>query len=103
MGGVATCAWHHYDMGRERAMTAVTEAFADLQAQPERHLRLRAALYEAKLAGVRQRDLVAQTGYSREHIRRLIEDERISRGEIEPTARYVRERDRRAERARRDA
>ena len=75
-------------------MTAVQEAVADVKAQPERHLRLRAALLDAINAGARQRDLIAQTGYAREHIRRLVEDERIERGEIDPTMRYLAEQER---------
>ena len=76
-------------------MTAVQEAIADVKAQPERHLRLRAALLDAIEAGARQRDLIAETGYAREHIRRLIEDEKIERGIIAPTPRYLREQERR--------
>jgi hypothetical protein len=72
-------------------MTAVQEAIADVKKQPERHLKLRAALLDAIKAGARQRDLIAETGYAREHIRRLVEDERIERGEIDPTPRYLRE------------
>ena len=70
-------------------MDELMDAIADLRAQPERLLRVSAAFYTASKAGIRQRDLVAQTGYNREHIRRLIEDERIRRGEIAPTRRYL--------------
>jgi hypothetical protein len=72
-------------------MTELDAALADVRAQPARHLRLAAALYEADRAGVKQVDLVRRTGYTREHIRRRIEDEKIRRGEIEPTPRYLRE------------
>ena len=77
-------------------MTELLEAVADVKAQPERLARVAAALYEASAAGVRQRQLVTQTGYTREHIRRLIEDEKIRRGDIEPTPRYLREQERRS-------
>jgi hypothetical protein len=86
---VATCAWHHHVVDREKAMTELLEAVADLRAQPERLARVGAALYEALQAGERQKDLVAATGYTRESIRRLVEDEKIRRGEIAPTKRYL--------------
>lgn len=70
-------------------MTELAQALADVQAQTNRIARLAAALYEADKAGKRQRDLVAATGLTRETIRRHIEDERIRRGEISPTARYL--------------
>lgn len=76
-------------------MTELLDAVADVEAQPERIAKLAVALYEADKAGIRQRDLVKATGYSRETIRRHIEDERIRRGEIPPTQRYLRERARR--------
>ena len=70
-------------------MTELLEVVADVEAQPERIAKLAAALYEADKAGIRQRDLVKATGYSRETIRRHIEDEKIRRGDIEPTPRYL--------------
>ena len=70
-------------------MTELLEAVADLRAQPERLARVGAALYEALEAGERQKDLVEATGYTRESIRRLVEDEKIRRGEILPTKRYL--------------
>lgn len=70
-------------------MTEVMEAIADVRAQPERLARVGAALYEALKSGAKQKDLVATTGYNRESIRRLVEDERIRRGEIPPTRRYL--------------
>jgi len=79
-------------------MTELLEAVADISedAKEQRLLRVAAALYEAAVIhGVRQRDLVAQTGYTRETIRRHVEDERIRRGEIDPTPRYLREQARR--------
>jgi len=70
-------------------MTELLEVVADVEAQPERIAKLAAALYEADQAGIRQRDLVKATGYSRETIRRHIEDEKIRRGVIDPTPRYL--------------
>jgi hypothetical protein len=73
----------------EKAMTELMEAVADVRAQPERLARLGAALIDALKSGKRQKDLVTATGYTRESIRRLVEEERIRRGEIPPTARYL--------------
>lgn len=70
-------------------MTELTQALADVQDQPKRIARLAAALYEADKAGKRQVELVQATGLTRETIRRHIEDERIRRGEIPPTKRYL--------------
>lgn len=70
-------------------MTELLDAVADVRAQPERLARVGAALVEALDAGKRQKDLVAATGYTRESIRRLVEDERIRRGQIAPTRRYL--------------
>jgi hypothetical protein len=81
-------------------MTELIEAVTDVKAQPERVLRLAAALYEADRAGERQVDLVAATGLTRETIRRHVEDERIRRGEIEPTPRYLAEQKKRRRAAR---
>ena len=73
-------------------MTELLEAVEDVRAQPERVLRVAAALYEAaRVQRVRQRDLVIATGLTRETIRRHVEDERIRRGEIQPTKRYLEE------------
>lgn len=72
-------------------MTELMEAVADVRAQPERLARVGAALIDALNSGKRQKDLVTATGYTRESIRRLVEDERIRRGEIAPTPRYLRE------------
>ncbi len=71
-------------------MTELLDAVADVKAQPERVARLAAALYEADKSGVKQRDLVRTTGFTRETIRRHVEDEKIRRGEIGPTPRYLR-------------
>lgn len=75
-------------------MTDLDAAVADVKAQPHRLLRVAAALYEADKAGVKQVELVRRTGYTREHVRRRIEDEKIRRGEIPPTKRYLREQER---------
>jgi flagellar biosynthesis regulator FlaF len=82
---------------REKAMTELLEAVAEVSKDREerRLLRVAAALYEAMAAGVRQRDLVAATGYTRETIRRHVEDEKIRRGEIAPTRRYLLEQEKR--------
>lgn len=91
---LATFMWQHDFVNREQAMDELMDAVADLRAQPERLLRVSAAFYAAKQAGVRQRDMVARTGYNRERVRQLIEDERIRRGEIPPTRRYLAAQDR---------
>ena len=80
-------------------MTELLEAIADVgaEAREQRLLRVAAAFYQAnRVAGVRQSVLVSQTGYSRETIRRHVEDERIRRREIEPTPRYLAEQARKA-------
>jgi hypothetical protein len=82
-------------MDAEDAMTELDEALADVRAQPKRVARLAAAFYTAnRVQKVRQRDLVVRTGLTRETIRRHVEDERIRRGEIAPTPRYLREQER---------
>ena len=77
-------------MAELRAALADTSPDAD----EKRDQRLSAAFYEIWLANRDrygwQRDLVKETGLSREAIRGRIEDERIRRGEIEPTERYRR-------------
>jgi predicted transcriptional regulator len=78
-------------------MTELAEALADVQAQSKRLARLAAALYEADKAGKRQRELVTATGLTRETIRRHVEDERIRRGEIDPTPRYIKAQQKRRE------
>ena len=95
---LATPVWHHDNVDREKAMTELLEAVADVKAQPDRVARLAAALYELDRQGVRQNVLVAETGYTRETIRRHIEDEKIRRGEIDPTPRYLAEQERREKR-----
>lgn len=71
-------------------MTELMEAVADVRAQPERVARVAAALYVAnRIRKVRQNELVKRTGLTRETIRRHVEDERIRRGEIAPTKRYL--------------
>jgi hypothetical protein len=83
---VATYVWHHEPVDQEKAMTDLLEAVADVKGRVGR---LAAALYEADKAGIRQNVLVAKTGYNRETIRRHIEDEKIRRGEMDPTPRYL--------------
>ncbi len=73
-------------------MTELLEAVADRsdEAGERRTLRVAAALYEAnRVHKVPQAALVRMTGYTRETIRRHVEDERIRRGEIDPTKRYL--------------
>jgi hypothetical protein len=88
----------------EQVMTELLEAVADVgkDAEESRLRRVAAALYEAS-KHKKQKDLVAETGYTRETIRRHVEDERIRRGEIAPTPRYLREQERRARRAARES
>jgi len=94
--------WHHdlVSDDRDETVKELLEAVEDLRAQDRRLLRVAAALYEASKEGVRQVDLVAMTGYTREQIRRHIEDERIRRGEIPPTARYLKNLERAEKRTR---
>lgn len=81
-------------------MTELLDALADTspEAEEKRSLRIAAAFYETWLATRHkwgwQADLVRKTGVSRETIRCAIEDERIRRGEIEPTPRYLAEQER---------
>lgn len=95
---VAYFVWQHDSVDRKQAMTELDAALADARDQPRRLLRIAAALYEADRSGVKQIDLVRRTGYTREHIRRRVEDEKIRRGEIPPTERYLREQERIARR-----
>ena len=71
-------------------MQELKEAVEDLRAQEQRLLRVAAALYEARQAGAKQVELVEISGYNREQVRRHVEDERIRRGEIAATPRYLR-------------
>jgi hypothetical protein len=86
-------------MEREQAMTELLQALEEVRAQDQRLLRLAAAFYEADRAKVKQIDLVRSTGYTRESVRRMVEDEKIRRGEMQPTKRYLREQERRRRRA----
>lgn len=76
-------------------MTELRAALADASADADerRDLRVSAAFYEIWLATRHkygwQRDLVKESGLSREAIRCHIEDERIRRKEIPPTPRYL--------------
>jgi hypothetical protein len=69
---------------QEQAMTEVRTALADLNRQDERRARLADALLEATDAGVQQKNLVAETGYTREHIRRLVGAARARRTKVAP-------------------
>lgn len=60
-------------------MTELRLAMEDLKRQDERRARVADALLEATEAGVKQRDLVTETGYTREHVRRLVEAARERR------------------------
>lgn len=62
-------------------MTDVRAAVADLNRQEERRARLADALLEATDAGIQQKLLVAETGYTREHIRRLVSAARKRRAQ----------------------
>ena len=89
-------------------MTELLDALADTSpdAEEKRALRIAAGFYEAWQANQRrgwQRELAEATGLSRETIRRHIEDERIRRGEIPPTPRYLREQERKAKRRARES
>ena len=84
-------------------MTELLAALADTSAEAEeqRALRIAAGFYEAWQANQSygwQKRLAARTGLTRETIRRNIEDERIRRGEIPPTPRYLAEQERAARR-----
>lgn len=73
-------------------MTELMEAVDDVseEAEERRLLRVAAALYYSnRVLKIRQVDLVEITGYTRETIRRHVEDERIRLGEIDPTPRYL--------------
>jgi hypothetical protein len=85
----ATPVWHDCYVTKEEAMQELKEAVEDLRAHDQRLRRFAAALYAADKEGIKQVDLVALTGYTREQIRRHVEDERIRRGEIPPTPRYL--------------
>lgn len=102
--GMATVTWHHDNVTLEEAMTELLDALADTSpdAEARRLSRIAAAFYEAAQADQRrgwQRRLADRTGVSRETIRRHIEDERIRRGEIAPTPRYLAEQEKRRLRA----
>ena len=80
-------------------MTELLEAVAEVSddAREQRLLRVAAALYEAsKVPGVTQTELVRQSGYTREKVRRHVVDEKIRRGEMVPTPRYLKAQERAA-------
>lgn len=89
-------------------MTELLSALADTStdAEAKRLSRVAAALYEASKADQDwgwQKRLSDKTGLSRETIRRHIEDEKIRRGVIDPTPRYLAEQRARQRRAARDS
>ena len=105
---LAISMWHHDLMTKEEALTELLDALADTSpdAEEQRTLRIAAAFYEAAKADQEwgwQKRLAIRTGVSRETIRRHIEDERIRRGEIPPTPRYLAEQEKRAKRAGRES
>lgn len=55
-------------------MTELRDALADFNRQDERRARLADAMLAALDSGTRQVDLVRATGYTREHVRRLVND-----------------------------
>lgn len=67
-------------------MTELRAAMADLNRQEERRARVAEALLDATEAGLRQKDLVVETGYTREHVRRLVDAARKRR---EPAAEEI--------------
>lgn len=95
----ATPVWHDCYVTKDEAMQELKEAIEDLRRQDERLKRVAAALYAADKAGAKQVDLVAVSGYNREQVRRHVEDEKIRRGEIPPTPRYLRNLERAKKRA----
>ena len=87
-------------------MTELLDALADTspEARDQRARRVAAAFYEAIVVqDIRQAALARRTGLSRETIRRYVEDERIRRGELDPTPRYLAEQERRAKRTARES
>lgn len=85
-------------------MDELAAALADTspEAEESRVLRVARGFYVAnRLQGVRQNELVRRFGVSRETVRRHVEDERIRRGEIDPTPRYLKAQERK--RARQEA
>jgi len=60
-------------------MTELRLAVEDLRRQKERRARVADALLEATEAGVKQKDLVTETGFTREHVRRLVVEARKRR------------------------
>lgn len=65
-------------------MTELQAAVVDFKLQEKRRERLGDALLAAMDAGVRQRDLVIETGYTREHVRRLVDAARKRRDAAKP-------------------
>lgn len=93
--------WHNSVVDREAAVTELLEAVEDAGPIGEfrRLERVSRALYQAQIGQkIKQRELVDETGLSRETIRRHVEDEKIRRGEMDPTPRYLEEQERRRKR-----
>jgi hypothetical protein len=92
--------WHHEHVTEEKPdLTELDAALADIrpEADERRRQRVAAALYEANwVQEIPQAKLVLWYGLNRETIRRHVEDERIRRGEIDPTERYLKEQARKA-------
>lgn len=65
-------------------MTELKAAVADLKGQDERRARVGDALLKATEAGVKQVELVKETGFTREHVRRLIREAEKRREAPEP-------------------
>lgn len=63
-------------------MTELRLAVEDLNRQTERREKLADALLIATEAGIRQKDLVTETGYTREHVRRLVDAARKRRMKV---------------------
>jgi ribosomal protein S7 len=87
---------------RESALNELTTALADAgpEGEEKRLQRVGAAFYEAiRVQGCKQADLARRYEVSRETIRRHVEDERIRRGEIPPTERYLKAQARRRARS----
>lgn len=72
---VAVRAFHEARHAVPAAEAAARQLVSDARMKVEaKRLDLAAAIVRAAAAGMRQRDVVAATGYSREHIRRIWRD-----------------------------
>jgi DNA-binding transcriptional regulator LsrR (DeoR family) len=66
-------------------MTELRAAVADLRRQDERRARVADALLKATDAGIKQVELVKETGFTREHVRRLVNEARDRRAKATQT------------------